>query len=136
MLARYQNKDKERLKREGIVEYSDDYGEGCIMNNFDSEIPKHKKKKESSISKSKEKSKHKHEYVDCLLIEDGIKPYKAEYCKICGKVGDVKFFEPEKAGHGTYRRLNEKAVFEKYKNLPVIQVKDIFQKYIVMQEKI
>lgn len=97
---------------------------------YNNEIPKYIKKKKSSVSKSKEKSKHKHEYVDCLLIEDDRKPYKATYCKVCGKVGDVKFFESGKTDHGTYRMLNEEEVFERYKNLPVIQVKDIFQKYI------
>ena len=94
------------------------------------EIPKYVKRKRSSVSKSKNKSKHKHEYVDCLLIEEDRKPHKASYCKICGKVGDVKFFESEKTDHGTYRVLNAEEVFEKYKDLPQMYVKDIFQKYI------
>ena len=96
------------------------------------EIPKHVKRKRSSVSKSKEKSKHKHEYVDCLLIEDDRKPHKASYCKICGKIGDVKFFESEKTDHGTYRVLNAEEVFEKYKDLPQMHIKDIFQKYILI----
>lgn len=62
---------------------------------FDNEVPKHIKKKKSSISKSREKSKHRHEYVDCLLIVDNKKPYKATYCKFCGKVNNVKFCETE-----------------------------------------
>ena len=100
------------------------------MNFEENEIPKHIKKKKSSVSKSKEKSKHKHVYVDCLLVEEDRKPHKASYCKICGKVGDVKFCETDKTDHGTYRMLNEKEVFEKHKDLPQIHIKDIFQKYV------
>ena len=94
------------------------------------DVPKYVKKKDSSVSKSKEKSKHKHEYIDCLLIEDDGKPHKALYCKICGKVGDIKLFESEKTDHGTYRMLNKEEIFEKYKHLSQIHVKDIFQKYV------
>lgn len=94
------------------------------------EIPKHVKKKKSSVSKSKEKSKHKHRYANCLLIENDKKPYRAIYCKICGKVKDVILFETEKTDNGTCRILKKEEIFEKYRNLPVIQVKNIFQKYI------
>lgn len=94
------------------------------------EIPKYIKKKKSSVSKSKEKSKHKHEYVECLLIDEDNRPYKAAYCKFCGKVGDVKFCDTEKTGQGMYRMLNSEEIFEKYKELPQICVKNIFQKYV------
>jgi len=94
------------------------------------EIPKYIKKKKSSVSKSKEKSKHKHEYMECLLIDKDNRPHKAAYCKFCGKVGDIKFCEVEKTDRGTYRMLNSEEVFEKYKELPQIHVKDIFQKYV------
>lgn len=97
---------------------------------FDNEVPKHIKKKKSSVSKSKEKSRHKHEYIDCLLVEDNRKPHKATYCKICGKIGDVKFCETEKTDHGTYRMLNTEEVFERYNDILQISVKDIFQKYV------
>lgn len=93
---------------------------------FDNEVPKHIKKKKSSVSKSK----HRHEYIDCLLIEDDGEPHKAMYCKICGKIADVKFSETEKRVHGKYWVLTKEEVFEKYKNLSQIHVKDIFQKYI------
>lgn len=96
---------------------------------YDNEVPKYIKKKKSSVSKSKEKSKHKHEYIDCLLVEDNGEPHKATYCKICGKIGDVKFCETKKTDHGTYQMLNAEEVFEKYKDLLQISVKDIFQKY-------
>lgn len=58
---------------------------------WEQDIPKHRKKKKSSISSAKMKSKHKHEYVDCILIDN--KFYiKAEYCKICGKIGERDWF--------------------------------------------
>lgn len=101
-----------------------------IMNYSEKDITKHIKKKKSSVSKSKEKSKHKHEYLDCLLIEDNGKPHKATYCKICGKIGDIKFCDTEKTDHGTYRMLNAQEVFEKYNDLHQIHIKDIFQKYV------
>ena len=74
------------------------------MNNIldlENDIPKYKKKKNSTISKSLDKSKHKHEYVDCLLIVGNRKyPYKAAYCKVCGKIGDMHLFETEKTDNG------------------------------------
>lgn len=97
---------------------------------FDNEVLKHIKKKKLSVSKSKEKSKHRHKYIDCLLIEDDGKPHKATYCKICGKIGDIKFCEIEKTDYGTYRRLNSEKILEKYNEFPQIYVKDIFQKYV------
>ena len=58
-----------------------------MMDNFNDEIPKYRKKK-SSVSSASKKSKHKHIYKDCLLImENG--PHKAQYCTICGKIGNI-----------------------------------------------
>lgn len=104
------------------------------MKTLDNEIPKYIKKKESSVSKSKVKSKHKHKYVDCLLTKDkdNDRPYKAKYCKICGKIGDIKFFETEQTEDGYYRVLDTDEVFEKYKDLEIIHIEDIWQKYIVL----
>lgn len=65
------------------------------MKNLDNEIPKHRKKKQSSTSKSSIKSKHKHEYKEVLLIHND-RPHWATVCKICGKIGDLHFFEGEK----------------------------------------
>lgn len=65
-----------------------------------------------------------------MLVDDK-KPYKAAYCKICGKVGDVKFFETEKTDYGTYRMLSEKkylkstGIFHRY--TLKIYFKSIFQ---------
>ena len=105
------------------------------MKNLDNEVPKHIKKKESSVSKSKVKSKHKHEYVDCLLVENDRYPHKAKYCKICGKIGDIKFFEAERTEDGYYMVLDTDEVFEKYKDLEKFYVDDIWQKYVMLDEE-
>lgn len=104
------------------------------MEDFDNEIPKHRKKKKSSTSKSSTKSKHKHEYAECLLIHDK-HPHRATYCKICGKIGDLYFFETMKTEDGLYLQLDDDEVFEKYKNLEKIEVDDIFQKYVPIVQK-
>ena len=90
------------------------------MKNLDNEIPKHRKKKQSSTSKSGKKSKHKHEYKEVVLIHND-KPHWATVCKICGKIGDLHFFETE--------------VFEKYKDLENIVIDDIWQKYVPISQE-
>lgn len=104
-----------------------------VHDGFDNEVPKHKKKKDSSTSKSKEKAKHKHEYIECLLIHNG-HPHRATYCTICGKIGDIHFFETERSEYG-YRQLDYDEVFEMYKELEQIPVADIFQKYIPVSKE-
>lgn len=99
--------------------------------NLENEIPKYKKKKESNLSKSKSKSKHKHNYKECLLISlEDDKPYYANYCEICGKINNLKFFETEKIENGHYRNLSKEEVYEKYKDLERFSVENIWQKYI------
>lgn len=105
------------------------------MNDYDNEVPKYIKKKESSVSKSKEKSKHKHEYVDCLLIKDNDRPYKATYCKTCGKIGRLNFFETERTEEGYFKVLDKDEVFEKYKDLKKIYIDDIWQKYVTFDKE-
>lgn len=65
-----------------------------------------------------------------MLVEEEGKPYKATYCKFCGKIGKMDFIETIGVGHGLYRRLTAKEIYEKYKGLPQIHVKDIWLKYI------
>ena len=94
----------------------------------DNEIPKHRKKKPSSTSKSKEKSRHKHKYKPCLLICDN-HPHYATVCKICGKVGDLHFFEAEPYKNGMRRMLDYDEVYEK------IEIENIFQRYVPINQK-
>ena len=100
---------------------------------IDNEIPKHRKKKQSSISKSSIKSKQKHEYKEVLLIQNN-RPHWATVCKICGKIGDLHFFETEKAEQGYYRSLDYDEVFKKYKDLENIVIEDIWQKYVSINQ--
>lgn len=93
------------------------------------EVPKYRKKKSSS-SKSKRKSDHKHEYLDCLLIDNENHPHKAQYCKICGKINNVKFFESKKTEDGYYTMLSYEEVRQRYKGLPEFLVNDVWDKYI------
>ena len=101
---------------------------------IDNEIPKHRKKKQSSTSKSSIKSKHKHEYKEVLLIHNN-KPHCATVCKICGKIGDLHFFETEKREDGLYRHLDYDEVFKKYNDLENIVIEDIWQKYVPVSQK-
>lgn len=102
------------------------------MENYD-DIPKYRKKK-SSKSKSANKSNHKHQYEDCLLVDEENRPHKAQYCKICGKINNVKVFETEREDGGFYRMLTYDEVFHKYKSLKQFQVKDIWDKYVTISE--
>lgn len=106
-----------------------------IKERINNEIPKYRKKKSSSTSKSGIKSKHKHKYVDCLLVHNN-HPHWATYCSICGKIGDLHFFETEKRKDGLYsRQLDCDEVFEKYKDLAKIDVEDIWQKYVPINKE-
>ena len=101
---------------------------------IDNDIPKHCKKKQSSTSKSSTKSKHKHEYKEVLLIHNN-RPHWATVCKICGKIGDLHFFETGKREDGLYRQLDYDEVFEKYKDLENIVIDDIWQKYVSVSQE-
>lgn len=95
------------------------------MNNLENDIAKYKKRKDSSTSKSKAKSKHKHEYVDCLFIKNR-RPYRGIYCKLCGKIGNVK-----------YKILNDDdEIFERHKDWDQIPIDNIWQKYVSLSENI
>lgn len=100
-----------------------------MMDNFNDEIPKYRKKK-SSVSSASKKSKNKHIYKDCLLImENG--SHKAQYCTICGKIGNIEFFETEKV-NGGYRMLTDTEIYNKYKNIIKFEIESVFQKYVVI----
>lgn len=88
------------------------------------DVPAHKKKKASDVSKAKEKAKHKHEYVDCLFICNGM-PHKGKYCKKCGKINNITFFDIVDG-----KMLTGEKIFEMYKDFEKFTIDDIFQKYI------
>ena len=96
---------------------------------FEREIPKHKKKKASSVSSARLKAKHKHEYGECLLSLKG-EPRMATYCKICGKIGNVKHFDFARTESGYHRMLTKEEIYRKYRKLEIFEVEDFWQKYI------
>lgn len=99
-----------------------------------SEIPKHRKKTKSSTSKANNKSKHKHEYIECLFIKNG-HPHRGTYCNVCGKIGDMGFFESVRMDNGMYRVMDSDEIFEKYKHLEQIQIEDVFQKFVPVSKE-
>lgn len=65
------------------------------MDNFNQEIPKHKKNTGSNISKIEKKSKHKHQYEECIIRykfsfmgKNNLHTELSSYCSICGKLSD------------------------------------------------
>ena len=107
---------------------------------IDNEIPKHRKKKQSSTSKSSTKSKHKHEYKEVLLIHNS-RPHWATVCKICGKIGNLHFYEIDEIEHIQnkdiieIRNLNSDEIYEKYKDLENIVIEDIWQKFVPISQE-
>ena len=96
---------------------------------FEREIPKYKKKKSPSVSDARLKAKHKHEYKECLISFKG-EPRMASYCKICGKIGNVKHFDFVRTESGHCRTLRADEIYRKYRKLEIFEVEDFWQKYI------
>ena len=59
-----------------------------------------------------------------LLIDKSNSPHKAQYCTICGKVSNIKYFETEKMTNASYRMLSDKEVFDKFSGIPHFLVDD------------
>ena len=59
-------------------------------------------------------------------------PHRAEYCKYCGKIYDIKFSEKERTDDNLFRILDSDEVLEKYKDLKRFEINDLFQKYVPM----
>ena len=86
-----------------------------IKDLYPDEIVRYKKKKKKP---SKKKSNHKHEYEPCLINWDG-HISSGTRCKICGKIGEMKFFESEPCEDRPrlFRLLNQDEILEKYNGL-------------------
>ena len=77
------------------------------------------KYKKKSVHKPPKKSKHRHEYVACVFsapckdfspgkgMVDAIILTDGTYCRICGKVGEVKIFHTEETDDGLLRLSDE-----------------------------
>lgn len=101
---------------------------------MENEVGKYRKKKKSSTSKSSEKSKHKHLYKKCLFKTKDYDPMSGSYCEICGKIGELHFFETISVSSNACRLLDGNEILEKYKDLEIIEVKNIWQKYIPIKK--
>ena len=88
---------------------------------FEDEIGKYVKKKHSNKSKSRDKSKHKHDYSKRCLIEMNGIVYLADYCSICGKIGDPVI--PTGTGiDGKHYMLSREEILNKYSKLDLIHL--------------
>jgi hypothetical protein len=111
------------------------YGEKHKYINFATDgNAKYRKKKQSNSSKAKARSDHKHIKKECLLIcSSNHQVYYSNYCTICGKIIDwqVPMVKEDSGRFGVmYRELSNEEILEKYKNLEVKEITDIFNKYV------
>lgn len=97
------------------------------MKIIDNETPKYRKKREK---KSLKKADHKHIYDLQVLFhrisKNGFEFYCPGWlCSICGKQGDIQFFETEKTSNGyAWQLLTNDEILTKYKNLEIIEWRD------------
>lgn len=93
---------------------------------FNDEVPKYKKK----VNKAVTKSKHKHTYKSCLLKDKSrLGKYSiGEYCTICGKIGNIKFFDTVSLEDSKYSRvLSNDELLKKYSHYEIKEVADILK---------
>lgn len=91
---------------------------------------RYRKKPYSHRSKASAKSKHKHIYEECLLETSEKEYYRATRCKVCGKIGEVHFFEAERDEKLNAARLIPRSeVKGMYLDLPVYYVDSIWDKF-------
>ena len=70
-----------------------------------------------------------------IYINKDNRPHKGTYCRICGKIGYISFFELEEFESKFWRILDTDEVFEKYKDLEKIYIEGVFQKYVVLDNE-
>lgn len=109
------------------------------------EVGKYRKKKESNTSKAKCKSKHKHQYKSCLLryysgfMGDTHEHISiASYCPICGKIGDnidSNRKRTERTENGCYRMLTKEEILRNNDDIPMFDVSDYLDKYVVLEKR-
>ena len=100
---------------------------------YEDEIGKYVKKKHSNKSKSRDKSKHKHDYSKKCLVEMNGIVYLADYCSICGKIGDPVI--PTGTGiDGNHYMLSREEILNKYSKLDLIHL-DYGVQYVPISKK-
>lgn len=98
---------------------------------LDDEEVKYIKRKPSNVSKAKFKARHKHEYCNCILKHDR-RLYIGIYCSICGKLNN--WAVPTKKTEYGYRMMNNGEILFQYNDLEIIEVDDLFAKYIPIEK--
>lgn len=85
------------------------------------------------------KANHKHVYRNCLVTCIGTDPidtnktvehcYRAQYCTICGKLTNLKFFETARSEYGTrlLLSLSTSEMQKQYPDFPTFSVNSIWK---------
>lgn len=97
------------------------------------EVGKYTKKKDSNKSKAKNKSNHKHLYDYCLFKAGQNKSlYLGKYCTLCKKIDNVVLptISAYVGEHTERRMMTREEVLEQYADLPIYEIKNIWQKCI------
>lgn len=101
-------------------------------------MPKYCKK---VIKHTPPKIKHKHQYKQYLLKLNNtasglVHFYPAQCCVICGKIGDVTYFEtkPSTKHPCCSVLLSDEEILEKHKDLTIVEIHSRQDKYIVLSQ--
>lgn len=84
------------------------------------------------------KANHKHTYKNCLVTcidtdpidtNKTVERYRAQYCTICGKLTNLKFFENAPSEYGTRLLLNlsTSEMQKQYPHFPTFRVNSIWK---------
>lgn len=79
------------------------------------------------------KSNHKHIYNECLL-ETKEHIFRAEYCKICGKIKQIYFFEIIPSENGMYsiwKSYSKEEMKNIFYGLPIFEINDIYKEKFI-----
>lgn len=111
------------------------------INNFDDEAIRYRKKSDSNKSKASSKSDHKHQYKGCLIrvVSNGHpenRVHSADYCVICGKLNNIKFFETIKTSDNHYRVMTNSDILDMYPDRDIFDINDLFQARIDLGDSI
>ena len=95
----------------------------------DDEVGKYLKKKESDVSKCRLKSRHKHEYIECLFVLYN-HYHRGSYCKLCGKIRNIMFFEVDRSTGRFGGFLSDEDILGLYGHMEKIYIDSYDDKYI------
>lgn len=105
-----------------------------FYNIYNDHETKYRKKRNKKRVK---KADHKHTYKECLFFVNKCGDYhRGSYCTICNKIGDMKLLESISIGNGFSRILKNSEILSKYNDYEIINIEDLFQKYITKKEPI